>query len=241
MKQSIILVTHDPADTDDRASRWLARQGYDLERSCPAEGESIPPLTDETAGAVIYGGKYDVDKQDRFPFLKDEIRFIEDVLNREIPFLGFCLGGQLLAHALGEPVGPHPKGYVEYGYYDFLPTPEGRAVLGDVPKALQSHFHGWYNTPKGAVSLGRSEAFPEQAFRYGGSTYGLQFHPEASRAMLERWISRRPPERHAMPGAYQPARQLADYGRYDKALGDWFHGFLARWIEPAKAWREAAE
>jgi GMP synthase (glutamine-hydrolysing) len=241
MTEKIILVTHDPADTDDRASAWLAAQGYELERTCPAEGGMIPPLTEETAGVVVYGGKYDVDQQDRYPFLLDELRLIEEVLKREVPFLGFCLGGQLLAHALGEEVGPHPQGFVEYGYYDFLPTSEGRAILGEVPKVLQSHFHGWYNAPKGVVSLGRSETFPEQAFRYGERTYGFQFHPEASRAMLERWIARRPPERHLMPGAHPPERQRADFERYDKALGEWLYWFLARWAKPAALWREAAE
>ena len=82
--------------------------------------------------------------------------------------------------------------------------------------------------------------FPEQAFRYGPSAYGIQFHPEASRTMLSRWIGRRPAERHQLPGAFPPDRQLADNLAYDRALGDWFHRFLARW-SGGGAMREAAE
>jgi GMP synthase (glutamine-hydrolysing) len=241
MSESVILVTHDTDDKDDRASIWLKSRGYDLAWACPAEGRSIPPLTDDVAGIVIYGGRHCVDEQGRHPFLGDEFRLIDETLKRGIPFLGICLGGQLLAHALGEPVGPHPQGLAEYGYYDFVPTSAGRTALGDVPKVLQSHFHGWYETPKGAVALGRTEAYPEQAFRYGDKAYGIQFHPEASRTMLTRWIGRRPPERHLMPGAYPPERQLADNLIHDKALGEWFHGFLAGWLAPARAYREAAE
>jgi len=59
--------------------------------------------------------------------------------------------------------------------------------------------------------------------------------------MLTRWISRRPPERHTMPHAFAPDRQLADNLVHDKALGDWFHGFLAQWMAPARSHREAAE
>jgi len=241
MKQTIVLITHDKDDKDDRASQWLKRRGYALALACPAEGESIPPLTDDIAGVVVYGGRQAVDEQDHYPFLKDELRFIDETLKRGFPYLGLCLGGQLLAHALGEPVRPHAGGFAEYGYYDFVPTPAGDAALGPVPKVLQSHFHGWYATPKGAVALGRTAAYPEQAFSYGDKAYGIQFHPEASRGMLERWIARRPPERHAMPGAYPPDRQLADNLVYDEALGAWFHGFLSRWMAPAEAYCEAAE
>jgi GMP synthase (glutamine-hydrolysing) len=241
MKQSIILITHDADDLDDRASLWLARQGFALKWSCPAAGRPIPPLTEDIVGVVIYGGAPCVDEQERYPFLKDELRFIGATLKRGVPFLGICLGAQLLAHALGRHVGPHPRGFAEYGYYDIMPTDPGRAELGDVPKALQSHFHGWYETPKGAVALARSEAYPEQAFRYGENAYAIQFHPEASRAMLKRWIGRRPPERHAMPGAHPPDRQLADNLVHDKTLGDWFDGFLGRWMPRAAAYREAAE
>jgi len=238
--RSVILITHDKDDTDDRASTWLAQQGLRLDWCCPADGETIPSLTDDVAAAVIYGGKYDVGEQKAYPFLIDELKFIDATLTRGTPLLGICLGGQLLAHALGEDVGPHPEKRAEYGYYDLIPTEQGRAEFGDGLKVLQSHWHGWYRTPKGAVKLAESPYFPEQAFRFGTSAYGIQFHPEASRSMLNRWIGRRPAERHALPGAFPPDRQLADNLVCDKALGDWFHGFLARW-SGAGALRKAAE
>jgi GMP synthase (glutamine-hydrolysing) len=238
--KDVILVTHDTDDKDDRASLWLARQGYRLVWACPAAGDAIPQIDDKTAGIVVYGGKYDVRDQRLHPFLVDELEAIELALKRNVPFLGLCLGGQLLAHVLGEDVGPHPNSHAEYGYYDLLPTEPGRIEFGEGLKVLQSHWHGWYNTPKGAVKLASSTHFPEQAFRYGSAAYGLQFHPEASRSMLQRWVGRRPSVRHKLPGAFDPDRQLADNLVYDRALGEWFHGFLGRWMAPL-AVREAAE
>ena len=92
-------------------------------------GESLPALDERIAGIVIYGGAQDVDKIDEHPFLHDELKLIDAALKRETPLLGLCLGGQLMAHALGEPVHGHAEGHAEYGYYDLVPTAAGRADI----------------------------------------------------------------------------------------------------------------
>ncbi|HRX35362.1 MAG TPA: gamma-glutamyl-gamma-aminobutyrate hydrolase family protein [Aestuariivirga sp.] len=239
--KTVIVITHDRADTSNRCCDWLQRQGYRLEAACPAEGDAIPAIADDTAGAVMFGGKHDVKMKSEHAFLRDELHFIEQVLKADLPFLGICLGGQLLAHALGEDVDLHPEGHAEYGYYDLKPTPEGEAVFGRGLKVLQSHWHGWYDTPTGATRLAYTDAFPEQAFRYGRHAYGMQFHPETTRETLERWIGRRPPERYLLKGTHPPATQLADNLVHDAALGQWFDGFLSGWIGTAAAMQEAAE
>ncbi len=237
----IIAISHDPGEMGDRCTRWLGQAGYDVVTLCPAAGDAIPALGADVAGAVVFGGKYDVGMRKDHPFLRGELRFIEAVLRRDLPFLGICLGGQLLAHVLGAAVGRHPQGHAEYGYYDLLPTPEGVALFGTGLKVLQSHWHGWYETPQGTTRLAATAAFPQQAFRHGASTYGLQFHPEATRAMLEGWIGRRPAGRHLLTGSHPPDRQLADNLAHDAALAQWFDDFLGGWIGRPRAFREAAE
>ena len=239
--KTVIAIVHDRNDAANRCCDWLVRQGYRLEVACPADGDALPALREDIAGTVIFGGRYDVTMKGELPFLRDELHLIEDVLARHMPFLGICLGGQLLAHVLGEPVDRHPDGYVEYGYYELTPTAEGRAVFGDGLKVLQSHWHGWYHTPRGAVHLAASERFPQQAFRYGSNAYGLQFHPEATRDTILRWNKRRPPERYGLPGAQPPEAHLAGNLVHDAALAHWFDGFLNGWIGPAEVVKEAAE
>jgi GMP synthase (glutamine-hydrolysing) len=239
--QTVLAIVHDPDDASNRCTAWLQQQGYELVIAHPAGGEPIPSIDARVAGAVVFGGKYDVKMKNELAFLRDELRFIESILARELPFLGICLGGQLLAHVLGEDVDLHPQGYAEYGYYDLKPTPAGEAVFGAGLKVLQSHWHGWYGTPRGAECLAYTDAFPQQAFRYGTDVYGIQFHPEATRATLERWIGRRPPERNALKGTHGPDRQLADHALHDADLGRWFETFLSGWIGPAQFLKEAAE
>lgn len=236
----ILLVYHDMAEADDRASARLRARGWRTRAVCPAGGDALPADASEFAATIVYGGRYDVRDADRWPFLKHEMRWIEAALERETPLLGLCLGAQLMAHVLGEPVGPHPEGRAEYGYYRLHASEAGLGLLPPELTVLQSHWHGWFRTPGGAERLAGSEHFPEQAFRYGANAYAFQFHPEATRASLERWIGRRG-DRNRMPGAMPPEQQLAGHGRHDAALGRWFEGFLNRWIAPAEAGRAAAE
>ena len=103
---------------------------------------------------------------------------------------------------------------------------------------LQSHYHG-FTIPRGAVRLAGTDAYANQAFSYGRNAFGFQFHPEASRTALSRWISRRG-DRATAPGAFPPDRQLEDNLKYDGTLGRWFNTFLETWIAPALAKRTAA-
>jgi GMP synthase (glutamine-hydrolysing) len=231
MKANVILISHDRADQGgDRASYFLKSKNFNLLWSCPAEGDLIPRMNEECAALVVYGGKYDVPEKQTYAFLKDEMRVIRQALNRDIPLLGICLGAQLLAHELGAEVGAHPQGHHEYGYYPLAPTQAGRALIPSGLMVLQSHCHQ-FDIPPGAANLAGTDHFPHQAFSYG-KAFGLQFHPEASRASLERWIARRG-ERNFAKGAHPPERQLADHSRHDAALGNWFNGFLEKWIASA--------
>jgi len=168
-----------------------------------------------------------VPEADRYPFLRDEMRFMGGCLQAEVPVLGICLGAQLLAHELGAPVGPHPQGYHEFGYYEIFPTEAGR---GEIPAGLhvtQSHYHQ-FGLPTGAMLLARSELYPHQAFRYGRNAYGFQFHAEVTRAIFRRWQDTHGQQFMGKPGVAAKEQQDRDTLAYDDAQHDWFTGFLDR-------------
>ena len=151
---------------------------------------------------VVLGGPQNVMDQHRHPHLGTELRAIEAALRADKPVLGICLGAQLLAHVLGAPVRRHERH--EIGWYELATTPAGRedAVLGRLGSAAPVfQWHGCtYELPSGAVQLARTATCEQQAFRYGTSAYGFQFHLEADAALIERWLQL-PAYRHELDTA----------------------------------------
>lgn len=145
-------------------------------------------------GLVVLGGPMAADETDVYPHLLDERAAIRDAIERETPVLGICLGAQLIAAALG---GSTLRGAaVEKGWAGVEPTEAGRADpllanLGAGEPVFQWH-DDTFTLPEPAVHLARSNACEQQAFRVGDSAYGLQFHLEADRPLIERWVDRWP-------------------------------------------------
>ena len=148
------------------------------------------PNVDRYRGLIVLGGPMNVEDQHRRPHLKTELLAIERALRQEKPVLGICLGAQLLAHVLGAPVRRHEQH--EIGWYDLLLTEAGKrdpvlSVLGERAPVFQWHGRT-YDLPAGAMQLARTDTCEQQAFRWGGSAYGFQFHLEADAALIERWL-----------------------------------------------------
>src|SRR6266550_4274189 len=111
-------------------------------------------------------------------------------LAEQKPFLGICLGAQLLVRQLGGRVYFHPEGKVEVGYYPIRPTDLGRTVCGYWPDHVYQWHREGFDLPSGAALVAEGELFPVQAFRHGACAYAIQFHPEVTHAMMCRWTTR---------------------------------------------------
>ena len=184
---SILVILHQKRSRPRRVGRVLRRRGYILDIRRPCEGEPLPSSMDEHAAAVIFGGPMGVYECDTHPFLRDELDWISVALASGKPFLGICLGCQMLAHALGGEVWPHPEGLHEVGYYPIVPTPEGEELFGDPFHAFQWHRDA-FAVPKSCTLLARGgDAFENQAFQYGSNAFGIQFHPEVTPSTMVKW------------------------------------------------------
>jgi GMP synthase (glutamine-hydrolysing) len=148
------------------------------------------PDVDRYRGLVVLGGPMNVEDQDRRAHLKTELRAIERALHQGKPVFGICLGAQLLAHVLGAPVRRHTQ--PEIGWYELATTAAGRrdavfAPLGECTRVFQWHSYT-FDLPAGGEQLARTDSCEQQAFRYGDSAYGVQFHPEVDAALIGRWL-----------------------------------------------------
>lgn len=152
------------------------------------EGESVPSLSDYNM-LLVMGGTMNVYQEDKYPWLVEETHAISRAVEAGKAVLGVCLGGQLLAKALGAQV--RLGAATEIGLTQITLTEAGMAdpLFEGLPEVEAVEWHDdTFDIPTGAVALARSEGCAHQAFRFGPSAYGLQFHPEVSPAMLAEWI-----------------------------------------------------
>src|SRR5215471_1010557 len=120
MPHPVLLILHQEHSSPGRVGQMLVKLGYPLDIRRPRFGDPLPKTMADHAGAVIFGGPQSANDPD--DFIKAEIDFIGVPLREEKPFLGICLGAQMLARYLGERVAPHPEGKAEIGYYPIRPT-----------------------------------------------------------------------------------------------------------------------
>lgn len=156
----------------------------------PYRGERLPEIGDISA-LIVMGGAMGANDDARFPFLADLKYLIRSVVAARIPYLGICLGGQLLAAALGAEVVYHR--WEEVGTFNVALTEAGKSDLlfsgvTEEFTTFQWH-HDSFDIPDGGVLLATSAACRHQAFRVGESAWGVQFHPEVTEAVIRVWCA----------------------------------------------------
>jgi GMP synthase (glutamine-hydrolysing) len=232
----VLVLQHIACEPPGEYETVLRERGATLHRVQLDEGDPLPPWRDFDA-IVAMGGPMSVNDDAELPWLTDEKRAIGEAVRAGVPYFGACLGVQLLAASLGARVyaGSEP----EVGVLPVTLTPEGAAdpLFAALPRTFPAlQWHGdTFDLPEGATRLASSPVFPNQAFRYGESAYGIQFHVEVLPEMAREWAQ--------VPAYAEYADRVLGEGGMDRLL-DEFDGaeaamratgrdMFARWAELA--------
>ncbi|MCF8465778.1 MAG: hypothetical protein K9G33_00095 [Sneathiella sp.] len=227
MPKKVLLVLHQATSDPGRVGEALRTRGFELDMRIPAIGDPLPKAMDDHTAAVIFGGPMSAN-DDHEEFIREETKLVDLILQSETPYLGICLGAQIMARALGAKVCEHGLGMREIGYYLLTPTDKGSPLFTEPLQAYQWHREG-FDLPADATLLATGDIFPNQAYRVGKNAYGIQFHPEVTEAMNRRWATK---AAHMLsdPGAQSAEAQFEGRRRYDPGLKAWLNNFLDHWL-----------
>ena len=229
-RPTVLIVLHQEHSTPGRVGMALKAIGARLDIRRPSLGDPLPATLADHAGAIVFGGP--MGANDTLDWVRREIEWLETPLAEEKPFLGLCLGAQMLARALGARVFSYDDKRSEIGYYPIVPTPAGDRLCGaPFPRSVYEWHSDGFDLPDGAELLATGRAdFPNQAYRYGAHAVGLQFHPEVTYHMMCRW-THRGAERMTRPGALSRPEHLGGWYQHDGRVAAWLAAFLPVWLE----------
>jgi GMP synthase (glutamine-hydrolysing) len=221
----ILTIVHQEHSATGRVGELLIARGFALDRCCPSLGEPLPGSLEGHDGVVIFGGPMSANDE-HLDGIRSELAWLPTALESGRPVVGICLGAQLIARALGARVGPRPDGLVEMGYYEVRPSRAGRSYF-DGPTVFYQWHSESFELPRGSVHLAESDNCCNQAFRYDHQVFGLEFHPEMTRAMVDRWSSSSDgAPKLSRPGAQPREAHLEGYERYAAGSDRWLARFL---------------
>ena len=229
MKKALLILHQKRSQPGDIGEK-LKERGYALDVRKPCLGDKLPNNLEEHSLVVIFGGPMSVNDSN-FDFIKYEMDWLKIAIESDKPFLGICLGAQMLAKHLGSSVKKIDCNSSEIGFYEILPAESGVDIFDDQKFFFQWHSEG-FNLPKNSTLLASGNKFKVQAFKHK-NCYAIQFHPEVNFKLHLRWlyyVLSTNPRRLFVKGSQNIFYQIYLRIKYNYRVSKWLDLFLDQYF-----------
>jgi GMP synthase-like glutamine amidotransferase len=219
----IVILQHEAGVSAGHFASWLAARSLPHRLVSVHLGETVPSSAEPFAGMCSLGGN--MSANDPLPWIEEELGLMRDAVGRGVPIIGHCLGGQLLAKALGATVYRSPCKEMGWLPVDVVDAARVDEWLGSAAPGELFHWHGdAFELPQGARRLLASPLTPNQAYvaeRGGAEHLGMQFHIEMTPELVAAWTGEpgtadevaEERARTGGPGVQSPAEMCRDVER----------------------------
>ena len=238
MQPRVLVVENDPVAPLDLVEEWLVEAGLTVQIIRPHLGEEMPnSIPAGYQGLLVLGGRMGAHDDEEYSWLTPQRSIMKDAIAQDFPFIGICLGAQMLATAVD-------------GKSLRTPEPEAGVVALTITEAAKSDplfgvleteevpgvaWHQDYivDLPEDAQVLAKTSACPVHAFKLGNNVYGMQFHPEVTSSTVKGWAT---PNNDVLTKLNKlPSAALAEVEKNSETLIETWKPVFTQWAELLKA------
>lgn len=230
--QAIAIFRHSPTEGPGYFATFLDQRKIPWTLIKIDQGEAVPTDPAQFAGLVFMGGPMSVN--DDLPWIAPTLGLIRAAVQADIPVMGHCLGGQLMAKALGGVVGKNPVKEIGWGEVTQLNSDQAAPWLKNLPTRFTAfHWHGeTFTPPPQAVPILASAHCANQAYVLG-KHLGMQCHVEMTRALIESWCvnGREEIEQSNSPAVQTPAQMAMGIDEKVSGLHEIAATLYTQWLK----------
>lgn len=228
----MVIFRHAPSEGPGYFASYLERKAIPWTLVALDEARPVPRSARAYSGLVLMGGP--MSANDDLPWIAPLLALIADAVRQDVPVLGHCLGGQLMARAFGGSVGRAPAKEIGWGEVGVAENAVAREWLGPVRAFEAFHWHGEaFTIPPGGTRVLENAHCTNQAFALGRH-FGMQCHVEMTQDLVRDWLRGGAAEIAASrgsPAVQDPAEIARDLERRVSALHAVADRIYDRWTE----------
>ena len=191
--KNVIVLQHIKIEDPGYIKDLMIKDNVNLTTIELDEGEKIPKDLNQFDAMFCMGGPMDTWMEQDYPWLKEEKkRIAEFVLNLKKPYLGFCLGCQLLGEVIGGKVVKSEPSEIGILDINFIQNGKNENIFSSFPKQIKSlQWHSYevknLENNKDVTLIASSDVTKYQIFKYQNHAYGIQFHIEIKDTTVNEW------------------------------------------------------